>query len=93
MAKDGLRVWDLRLIRRGLAELGLDWGAPPYPEAPRGKPAPFEVQFVGAELTDPKKMAEYQGQTAVADLFVNGTLGPQPVGNTVHGGIGLRVNY
>jgi hypothetical protein len=29
----------------------------------------------------------------VADLFVNGTLGPQPVGNTVHGGLGLRVNY
>jgi hypothetical protein len=29
----------------------------------------------------------------VADLFVNGTAGPQPVGNTVHGGIGLRVNY
>jgi hypothetical protein len=29
----------------------------------------------------------------VADLFVNGTLGPQPVGNTVHGGVGLRFNY
>jgi hypothetical protein len=29
----------------------------------------------------------------VADLFVNGTLGPQPVGNTIHGGLGLRVNY
>src|SRR5580692_2886963 len=29
----------------------------------------------------------------VADLFVNGTLGPQPVGNTIHGGIGLRVSY
>jgi hypothetical protein len=29
----------------------------------------------------------------VADLFVNGTLGPQPVGNTIHGGIGLRMNY
>jgi hypothetical protein len=29
----------------------------------------------------------------VADLFVNGTLGPQPVGNTVHGGLGLRFNY
>ncbi len=29
----------------------------------------------------------------VADLFVNGTLGPQPVGNTIHGGIGLRINY
>jgi hypothetical protein len=29
----------------------------------------------------------------IADIFVNGTLGPQPVGNTVHGGVGLRVNY
>lgn len=29
----------------------------------------------------------------VADLFVNGTAGPQPVGNTLHGGVGLRVNY
>ena len=25
----------------------------------------------------------------VADLFLNGTLGPQPVGNTIHGGVGL----
>jgi len=29
----------------------------------------------------------------VADLFLDGTLGPQPVGNTIHGGVGLRVNY
>jgi hypothetical protein len=29
----------------------------------------------------------------VADLFVDGTLGPQPVGNTIHGGLGLRINY
>jgi hypothetical protein len=29
----------------------------------------------------------------VADLFLNGTAGPQPVGNTLHGGIGLRVSY
>jgi len=29
----------------------------------------------------------------IADIFVNGTLGPQPVGNTVHGGAGLRINY
>jgi hypothetical protein len=29
----------------------------------------------------------------VADLFLNGTAGPQPVGNTIHGGIGLRINY
>jgi hypothetical protein len=29
----------------------------------------------------------------VDDLFLDGTLGPQPVGNTIHGGVGLRVNY
>ena len=29
----------------------------------------------------------------VADLFVNGTAGPQPVGNTLHGGVGLRITY
>src|SRR4029453_4523993 len=29
----------------------------------------------------------------VADVFVNGTLGPQPVGNTAYGGVGLRINY
>lgn len=27
------------------------------------------------------------------DLFVDGTLAPQPVGNTIHGGVGLRVNF
>ena len=29
----------------------------------------------------------------VADLFLNGTAGPQPVGNTIHGGVGLRISY
>jgi hypothetical protein len=29
----------------------------------------------------------------VGDLFVNGTIGPSPVGNTVHGGAGLRLNF
>ena len=29
----------------------------------------------------------------IADIFVNGTAGPQPVGNTIHGGVGLRVSY
>jgi WD40 repeat protein len=35
---NGIDVWDLREIRRGLAELGLDWDLPPYPPAP-----PFEL--------------------------------------------------
>ena len=29
----------------------------------------------------------------VGDIFVDGTLGPSPVGNTVHGGAGLRLNF
>jgi WD40 repeat protein/tetratricopeptide (TPR) repeat protein len=29
----GYRVWDLRAVRAGLAELNLDWDAPPYPPA------------------------------------------------------------
>uniref|UniRef100_UPI0025CD842E autotransporter-associated beta strand repeat-containing protein n=1 Tax=uncultured Rhodoblastus sp. TaxID=543037 RepID=UPI0025CD842E len=30
------------------------------------------------------------GNGFVADIFVDGTLGAQPVGNTIHGGLGLR---
>ena len=26
-----VRVWDLRLLRRQLKDLGLDWDAPPFP--------------------------------------------------------------
>jgi WD40 repeat protein len=33
-SSDALRLWDLRLIRRQLAELGLDWNQPPYPPVP-----------------------------------------------------------
>ena len=29
----------------------------------------------------------------IADVFLNGTAGPQPVGNTLHGGVGLRITY
>jgi Flp pilus assembly protein TadD len=44
-AANGLRVWDLRRIRAGLAELGLDWAAPPFPNAPDGsKESPLTVR-------------------------------------------------
>jgi serine/threonine protein kinase/WD40 repeat protein len=42
LARDGIRIWDLRAIRGGLADLGLDWDAPPFPPATAavgGKPA------------------------------------------------------
>jgi WD40 repeat protein len=48
------RVWDLRLIRRQLAEMGLDWAAPPYPPADPDGPVfvpKVEVQF--GELPQP----------------------------------------
>src|SRR5262249_40840480 len=39
-AKDGLRAWDLRRLRAGLADLGLDWDAPPYPALKEKKDRP-----------------------------------------------------
>ena len=53
-AADGLRVWDLRRIRAELTKLGLDWDAPPYPEAPKVQPEPLEVRVIGAELISSK---------------------------------------
>jgi hypothetical protein len=35
-----LHVLDLRGIRRGLADLGLDWDAPPFPDPPAKPPPP-----------------------------------------------------
>jgi hypothetical protein len=45
-----LHVWDLRVIRRGLAELGLDWEESPYPSAgdTRGAP-PLRVTVVSRD--------------------------------------------
>jgi WD40 repeat protein/cytochrome c-type biogenesis protein CcmH/NrfG len=59
-----LYVYDLRLIRAGLADLGLDWDQPPYPPADPAEADPFapplEVTVVGADLAaDPKKLARH----------------------------------
>jgi hypothetical protein len=29
----------------------------------------------------------------ITDLFIDGTVGPNPVGNTIHGGVGLRFSF
>src|SRR5262249_14809368 len=39
-AKNGLRLWDLRRIREGLVELGLDWDAPSFPKASKAGDLP-----------------------------------------------------
>jgi hypothetical protein len=43
-----LQVWNLRLLRVGLAELGLDWSSPAYAPArePAGAAALLKVEFV-----------------------------------------------
>jgi WD40 repeat protein len=44
-----LYLWDLRSLRADLKQLGLDWDAPPYPEAVRAAQAPLEVRVTGAD--------------------------------------------
>jgi eukaryotic-like serine/threonine-protein kinase len=47
------QVWDLRLIRQELAEIGLDWDLPPYspPASDNGKP--LRVKVLAAEPLPP----------------------------------------
>ncbi len=55
MAAEGstVQVWDLRAVRARLADLGLDWDAPPYPPVPAPAPGrappvePLAVEVVG----------------------------------------------
>jgi tetratricopeptide (TPR) repeat protein len=72
-----LSVFDLGRIRAQLAELGLDWDAPPYPP---GRPEddnpalapPLRVEVVGGEAAaDPQKLAEAECRRAVAELSFN----------------------
>ena len=58
---ESIHAWDLRLIRRRLDELGLDWEAPPFPpEAPRPDPPPrrLVIDYGSMEplLDDPQRL-------------------------------------
>jgi eukaryotic-like serine/threonine-protein kinase len=53
--RDGsFQVWDLRLIRRQLKELNLDWDLPPYPPPSEGE-KPLRVKLLAAEPLPPSK--------------------------------------
>ncbi len=69
-----LHVWDLRRIREGLVELGLDWDAPPYPkrDEPRKAVRPIDVTLLGKDLwNNPPKLAQYEWVAPLAALAVN----------------------
>ena len=53
----GVRVWDLRLIRRQLAEMGLDWDAPSYLPADRVT-TNAQLLKVEVSLGDPAQLAQ-----------------------------------
>jgi tetratricopeptide (TPR) repeat protein len=44
----GISVWDLRLIRRQLKDLGLDWDWPEFPATTKadGPPTPLTIQLI-----------------------------------------------
>jgi serine/threonine-protein kinase len=44
--EDGLRVWDLRAIRRQLKTMGLDWEADDYPPEPPPVQTPLRLEIV-----------------------------------------------
>jgi tetratricopeptide (TPR) repeat protein len=54
---EALHIWDLREVRRGLADIGLDWDEPPYPPLTPGEEAersgttpPLQVSVDPGEL-------------------------------------------
>jgi hypothetical protein len=55
-----VHVWDLRAIRKHLVAMGLDWAAPPYPEADPASNAPLPPLVVLPAGADPKAILEQQ---------------------------------
>ncbi len=51
MESSALHLFDLRAIRRQLAELGLDWDQPAYPAATPADLAPLQIQIVPSKKT------------------------------------------
>jgi eukaryotic-like serine/threonine-protein kinase len=59
-----LHIWDLRGLRQGLAQLGLDWDAPPFPPAaePATVPAPLTLTVDIGHLSQFAKADELTAQ-------------------------------
>jgi len=86
-----IQVWDLLLIRRELAELGLDWDMPAYPPPTAGNYKPLHVKVLPPEPPPPSKELDAQAYlergllrlqlrqyfSAVADFMRASTLDPK----------------
>ena len=62
-----VHVWDLRLIRQNLAEMGLDWDAPPYPpaNAARTVAPPLSVEVRLGDSVRPALTHEEQARKVI----------------------------
>jgi serine/threonine protein kinase/WD40 repeat protein len=65
-----IQVWDLRLIRRHLKALGLDWDLPAYPPASETAP-PLSVQVLEAEPQPPSTARDARAHRERGLLYVN----------------------
>ena len=50
-----VNIWDLGLIRRQLAEMGLDWSLPPYPTTPYERPPGLSVDVIPEAKIQPSQ--------------------------------------
>jgi tetratricopeptide (TPR) repeat protein len=68
--RDGaFQVWDLRLIRRQLREMDLDWDRPPYPPAADGT-TPLRARVLPAERPPPSVELDARAHIERGLLFV-----------------------
>jgi hypothetical protein len=75
VAKNGLRVWDLRRIRQQLAKLSLDWDAPAYPPAEDEKSlAPVKVEVIREPVAEALSKATADLALAPDDARANNNL-------------------
>ncbi len=61
----GIRVLNLRRIRKGLAEIGLDWDAPPFAPVDETATAPMSIEVVPGETTESVESSEVRARRSI----------------------------
>jgi serine/threonine protein kinase/WD40 repeat protein/Tfp pilus assembly protein PilF len=77
--RDGaFQVWDLRLIRRELKEMDLDWDLPPYPPPSPERAGPLRVKVLSPEPISPSKHLDAEAYFERGLLLVGLRQSPWP---------------